>query len=135
MITQYSASYSNPTADMREIVANNVGLLDKYILMQTGEYEYTALIKDMALRTVDVIKFTRQGSGYNYAWVASHSSTTDFRYSVSNELYVYSNMNVGKSIDLPVYKGVTAYSLAIIISVLSLAVLFKGVLFKCLRKH
>ena len=134
MITQYSSSFSNPTADMREIVANNVGLLDKYILMQTGEYEYTALIKDIPLNKIDVIKFTRQGSGYNYIWTTSHSTTNDFSYKVSNELYVYSNMNVGKSLDLPVYKGVTAYSLAIIISLLSLAVLFKGVLFKCLRK-
>lgn len=135
MITQYSVSYSNPTSDMREIVANNVGMLDKYILMQTGEYEYTALIKDIPLNRVDVVKFTRLGGGYSYYWDVSHSTTTDFSYNVSNEMYVYSNMNIGKSLDLPIHKGMTAFSLAIIVSLLSLAVLFKGVLFKCLKRR
>ena len=134
-ISQYTGSYSSPNSDMREVVANNVGLLDKYIFMQTGEYEYTALIKDIPLKKVDVIRFTRSGSGYSYIWNVSHSTTSDFNYNVSNELYVYSNMNVGKSLELPVQRGVVAYSMAIIISVLSLAILFKGVLFKCLKRR
>ena len=134
-ISQYTGTLSNPSADIQNVVANNVGMLDKYILMQTGEYEYKAIIKDLPLNDITVLTFTRSSGTYSNVWSCSHTKTSDFSYTVRNEMYVYSNMNIGKSLDLPVYKGMTAYSLCIIVSVLSLAVLFKGVLFKWLRKR
>ena len=42
-MTQYENNSSIPQA-VRDIVANKISLLDSYILMQTAEQEYTALI-------------------------------------------------------------------------------------------
>ena len=53
---------------------------------------------------------------------------------VDNEYYVFSNIGYGKSLDLPVYDGVISFSLMIISCVLLFAVVFKGALFKCLKR-
>ena len=44
MIRQYTDSYSSASSDIQNLIANKVALLDQYILMQTGQNEYTALI-------------------------------------------------------------------------------------------
>ena len=62
MITQYTESYSAPSTQIQNIVANKVSLLDQYILMQTGQYEYTALIKNMASKETREITITRTGT-------------------------------------------------------------------------
>lgn len=135
MITQYSESYSVPS-EVQEVTSNRVSLMDKYILMQTGKNEYTALIQQYGANKSKKLVFSRSDSGSYYGYYSiSETSVNDFDYTVVNECAVYSNQSVGRSLSLPVMQGVTAWSLIIIATTLLFAIVFKGALFKCLRKR
>lgn len=135
MITQYTESYGSISADIQNIVANDISLMEEYILMQTEQYEWTALIRTVGTNNTREIVITRSsGTSYNNTYsVTRNDYTGDFGATISNEYYVYSNMGYGKSLDLPVYQGVTSWSLMIICCVLMFAIVFKGALFKCLK--
>lgn len=135
MITQYSESYSSIGSDIQNIVANNVKALDSYILMQTDQYEYTALIYNNASKECEKLVFSRSSSSsYNSIYTVTHSTDT-FDYEITNEYYVYSNVGQGKSLDLTnLYTGITAHATAVIMCVICFAIVFKGVLFKCLNR-
>lgn len=134
MINQFS-SYSDPPSAFREIVANSVSVLDKYIIMQTGDYQYTALIQDVVTGEVEKIVCSRNTSGsYSGYYNIVRSSDASFEYDISNEYYVYSNVGVGRSLDIPSYEGVRTYSITSLVCLVFFAVIFKGVLFRCLRK-
>lgn len=134
MITQY-AEYGTISADIQNIVANSVSVLDKYILMQTGEFEWTALVKNIASKDVEQITVTRStATGYNNRYFVVRKNGADFNYNVANEYYVYSNVGYGRSLEIPSYEGVRTYGIAGITVLLFFMVVFKGALFKCLRK-
>lgn len=134
MISQYS-EFGSISTDIQNIVANSVSVLDQYILMQTGEYEYTALVKNLASKDVEQITITRSSTtGYSTKYSVSRKNGADFNYNVSNEFYVYSNVGYGKSLEIPAYEGVRTYGIAGITVLLFFMVVFKGALFKCLRK-
>ena len=137
MIKQYTESYGSISADIQNIVANDISLGENYILMQTGQYEWTALIRKIGLNEVRQIVITRSSSsGYNNLYdVTRNDYNKEFGATISNEYYVYSDMGYGKSLDLPVYEGVTSWCLMIICCILMFAVVFKGALFKCLDKR
>lgn len=130
-MTQYN-DYSNIPQAVRDIVANKCHLLDQYVIMQTGEYRYSAQIYNPVTKECVQYDFTR-GGGYNSSYTVN-SYETSFDYQYSNEYYCYSNLGFGSALDLPVYEGVPAHASAFLVSVLAFAILFKGVLFKCLRK-
>ena len=131
---QYTDSFSSCPADIQNIVANDVTILEQYCLMQTGQYEWTAQITTLGTNKTRQLIFTRANTNYSsyYDVTRVEDSTADITY--SNEYYVFSNMGFGKSLDLPVYDGVTSISLMIISCCLMFAIIFKGVLFKCLDK-
>ena len=132
---QYTDSYSSCPADIQNIVANDIALLEEYVLMQTGQYQWTAQIHQIGTNKTREIVFTRSTQqGANNVYTVSRNSNVDFNTTYTNEYYVFSNMGFGKSLDLPVYDGVTSWSLAIISCVLMFAIVFKGALFKCLDK-
>lgn len=134
-ITQYTSSYSDPSTAIQNLIANKISLLDQYILMQTGQYEYTALVYNP--NTKECVQYTisrESDSGYsNYYDITEKSA--DFEYTVFNEYYVFSNVGYGKALDLPVYDGVISYSLIIICLMLLFAVVFKGALFKIFKRR
>lgn len=135
MINQYN-DYGSISSDIQNLVANNVSLLDKYILMQTGEYEYKALIKNMASKQVEEITISRLSvSGYNNRWTVTRKNGSNFDFNVSNEYYVYSNVGYGKSLNLPSYEGARTYGLTALTVLVFFMVVFKGALFKCLRNR
>ena len=135
MIRQYSKSYSSASADIQNLVANSVSILDQYILMQTGENEYTALIKNMASKDVEQITVSRStSSGYNNQYSVRRENGADFDFSVSNEYYVFSNVGYGKSLNIPAYEGIRTYGITALTVLVFFMVVFKGALFKCLRK-
>lgn len=135
MIQQYSNSYSSASADIQNIVANSVSILDQYILMQTGEYEYTALIKNMASKDVEQITVIRTNSaGYNNQYSVRRQNGAAFDFSVSNEYYVFSNVGYGKSLNIPAYEGIRTYGITSLTVLVFFMVVFKGALFKCLRR-
>lgn len=130
-MTQYTDYGSIPQA-VRDVVANKCHLLDQYILMQTGQTEYTALVRNPVTKEVKQYRFNRTNNYSQYA-VTESSGTWD--YSVTNEYYCYSNIGYGAALDLPVTTGTIAHSSVVITCAIMLAVVFKGVLFPCLRKR
>lgn len=135
MIRQYTDGYSSPSSDIQNIVANDISLLEEYVLVQTGQYEWTALINTKGLNKCRKIVFTRNSSNYNTAYSVTRGEYNgEFGAVIENEYYTYSNVGVGKSLDLPVHEIVTSYSLITICCMLLFAVVFKGALFKCLKR-
>lgn len=134
MITQYTntSGYSSTDNTVQSIVANKISLLDQYVLMQTGEYEYTALVRNPFTKKTTQYKFTRNGN-YSSAY-SLNVSQGEWDYNVTNEVYVFSNMGQGRALDLPVYDGVISHSLIIICCAMLFAIVYKGVLFKCLDR-
>ncbi len=134
MITQYTntSGYSSTDSTVQSIVANKISLLDQYVLMQTGEYEYTALVRNPFTKKTTQYKFTRN-SNYSSAY-SLNVSQGEWDYNVTNEVYVFSNMGQGRALDLPVYNGVISHSLIIICCAMLFAIVYKGVLFKCLDR-
>lgn len=130
-MTQY-ADYGTIPQAVRDLVANKISLLDSYILMQTGQYEYTALINKSGLNICQQIRVYRTG---NYSDYAVEISEGTWDYNVANEYYCYSNIGYGASLSLPVVEGVTAHATVILACALMLAIVFKGVLFPCLKKR
>lgn len=135
MITQYTNSngYSSTDSTVQATIANKISLLDQYILMQTGEYEYTALVRNPFTKKTTQYKFTRNGN-YSSGYSLVTSSGVEWDYKVTNEVYVFSNMGRGRALDLPVYEGVISHSLIIICCAMLFAIVYKGVLFKCLDR-
>lgn len=134
MITQYT-EYSTINADIQNLIANNVSLLDNYILMQTGQYEYKALIKNLASKEVEQITISRNSENYNTRYSVERSQVSNFDYNVLNEYYVYSNVGVGKSLDIPSYEGARTYGITALTVLIFFMVVFKGALFKCLENR
>lgn len=130
-----SSDYGSIGTDIQNLVANSVSVLDKYILMQTGEYEFTALIQNVASGEVEEITVTRGTSNYNNRYTVSREIVSNFDYSVSNEYYVYSNCGIGKSLDIPSYEGIRTYGLTGLTVLVFFMVIFKGALFKCLENR
>ena len=136
MITQYVGSngyYSTVDSNVQAVVSNKIALLDNYVLFQTGEYEYTALIQNSITKDTTQYKISR-GSSYSGSYSITTTDNVDFDYSISNEMYVYSNVGQGRALELPVYKGVISYSLIIMCCAMLFAIVFKGVLFRCLDR-
>lgn len=127
--------YSDPGTvpqQIRDIVANKVKLLDEYIVFQTGEYQYTALIHDVVTDEVTRLTFTRAN---NYSTYTVDQSEGVWEFTLSNEYYCYSNVGYGAALDLPVMEGVQAHSSAVITVVLMFLIVFKSALFPFRRKR
>lgn len=135
MITQYtnSSGYSSTDSIVQATVANKISLLDQYVLMQTGEYEYTALIRNPFTKKTTQYKFSRNNN-YSSAYTLNVTEDVEWDYNVTNEVYLFSNMGQGRALDLPVYDGVISHSLIIICCAMLFAIVYKGVLFKCLDR-
>lgn len=126
-------SFSSIPADVQNYVANRCSLLDRYMLYQTGEYQYSAVVFDPVRKKGTEYTFTRSGN-YNGTYDVAKKEVAEMTYTVSNDYYVYSNEGVGKSLDLPVYDVATSWSLTALCVLVFFGVMFKGALFKCLRR-
>ena len=132
---QYTDSFSSCPTEIQNIVANDIAINEIYVLMQTGQNEWTAQIYTLGLGKSRQIKFNRNSqTGYNNYYTVTRSKDIEFKTVYENEYYVFSNMGFGKSLELPVYQGLQTYSLMIISCILLFAVVFKGALFKCLKR-
>lgn len=129
MITQYTTSYSVPSSDIQALVNAQVAPLDRYIIMQTGDYQYTALIQKGVTNEVRQLVISRSTGNYSSPWTVTESAG-EFEYKVTCPYYVVSNVGLGRQLDLLCWRGVTAWSLAIIASVLCLWTVFRRLLFR-----
>lgn len=140
MVTQYGTynSYSSISNTYLNAFYSHLGPLDEYIIMQTGENEYTMLVHRIPSKEVESYKIFRQyysgGSGYNQYYYTMTGQTDDtWEYSVSNELYVYSNVGLGTMSVLPVHEMMVCFAVSGAVCLLFLALVFKGAIIKCLR--
>ena len=125
-------TYSSIPQNVRDVVANKISLLDRYILFQTGPAEFTALVYKRGLNECRQYVFTRTD---NYSIYTVRESEGQFEYTVRNEYYCYSNVGYGMALDLPVRELATAYATVILACALMLAIVFKGAIFPCLRRR
>lgn len=130
-MTQYTDYSSIPQA-VRDLIANKISLLDSYILMQTGDQQFTALVNKPALGCKQYV-ISRTGNYGSQYTVTESVGTWD--YNVHNEYYVYSNVGYGSALDLPVVDHSIAHASVIMACALMLAIVFKGVLFPCLKRR
>lgn len=129
-MTQF-VTYGQIPEVVQELVANKISLLDQYILIQTDTNEFTALVRNTG--TGDVVQwrfYWDMGSG---VWFAEQTTGAAWDWSVSNEVYCYSNVGVGAALDLPVVSGATAYATVFMCCALMFAIAFKGALYPVLR--
>jgi hypothetical protein len=135
MITQYTESYSTPSTQVQNIVANSVSILDQYVLIQTGQYEYTALIKNIANGDIEKITIARENNGsYNSIYNVVRDTVDSFDYQITNEYYAISNVGKGQALqDIPSQSGIISFALTGLVTLVFFAVIFKGALFKCLK--
>ena len=129
-MTQHESNSTIPQA-VRDLIASKVGLFDQYMLMQTGDSAYTALIRNTTTQDVQQIAVYRE-TAYNGPWRVVYIDDSSWAYTMSNEYYVYSNVGYGTALDLPVVEHFTAIASGVLACALMLAILFKGVLFPCL---
>lgn len=137
MITQYTGSYNTPSTQIQNIVANSVSLLDEYVLFQTGEYEYTALIKNIASGDVEQITISREYSGIgSSSWYTVEREKVDnFDYTITNEYYTVTNVGQGQALaNIPSHNGILSFAMTGICVLVFFGVIFKGALFKCLKR-
>lgn len=129
-MVQYTEYGTVPQA-VRDLVANKCQLLDQYILMQTGQQEYTALVRNPV--TKETIQYRVYRTNNYNTWTVVQTYGV-WEYTVTNEYYCYSNIGYGSALNLPVVEGIQAHAGAVLVCVLMLAIIFKGALFPCLRK-
>lgn len=132
MIYQWGEYNSIPQA-VRDIVASKIALMDQYVLMQTGQQEYTALVYNPLNNQCVQYRFYRN-DGFG-AWFVEATEGADWYFQIGNEYYTYTNMGYGAQLPLPVTDNMVAWSTTILSVTLMFAILFKGVLFSCLKKR
>lgn len=132
MVNQYTQQYSTVSTEIQSLIASKISALDKYILMRTGENEYTALVHNPCSKKTTQYVVYRESS-YSTPWAVRTVENVEYQFNVSNEYYVYSNEGYGRMLDLPCYEAVSSFCLCIMTCVLIFAIAFKGVLFKCLK--
>ena len=125
MMEQYAVAGSVPQL-VQDVVANKIQLLDEYVLFQTGEYQYSALIHDLVTDDVTQITFTRSG---NYNAYTVEETEGVWAWKLTNEYYCYSNLGYGAALDLPVMEGVQAHASVVFTVVLMFLIVFKSALF------
>lgn len=103
--TQYSnnGSYSTPSTQIVNIALNDTLPIGKdYLVMQTGQYTYVAIIGDYTGGTfvdVDIVTISRPAS--NGVYTVSRTTADSVTYTVSNDYYVYSSIGLGQFVSYP----------------------------------
>ena len=121
-MNQYTASFNSPSSDIQNIFANKISVLDKYVLFQTGENEFTGLIYDIATKKNDSSRFSSW-----FFWTVTESDVSSFDYNITNQYYCFSNVGYGKALSLPVYDSMVAVSCTAICTFCCLLTVFWSV--------
>lgn len=136
MINQYTNSYSTIPSDICTIMESKISILDKYVILKTDEYEYSALVYNTATKETVEYRFYRTAqSGYTNIWNIETIENREFTFNITNEYYAVSNVGYGKQLDLDVYQSAPAFCTAIMCITLIFSIVFKGVLFKWLDRR
>lgn len=113
--------------------ASQINILDDYVLVKVGDNEYVGIIECKLYK--DVYKFTRSGS-YNSSFSVSIDSDSEDTIEVKYPVYcISSQRGEGFRVEAPRVQDTADFALCFILGLLCFAILFKGVMFKCLRKR
>ena len=118
---------------MKDIKSN--GFHD--IIAQAIEEMKSEQGENFSLDRINLAELQRRvsSSGYgSYVWQIVESEGV-WEYTVNNEYYCYSNVGYGAALSLPVADLSIAHASVIIACALMLAIVFKGVLFPCLKRR
>lgn len=132
MISQYNEIGTVPS-QIQQVFAAKISLLDHYVMMRTGEYEYSMILKKPSGEVI-VYQASRITSGYSNTYEITSYNVDEYRYTYTNEYTLISNESIGTQIDLPVYDYVGAVSQAVFTVLIFFVILYKGLLFTIFRK-
>lgn len=124
-MTQYENSTSVPS-DVVNVFANKIPFGRDFIIMQTGENIYTLLVREPFGDDAKSFVCTRNGT-YNSRYNYTEGQSQTFEYSYFNENAIYSNVNVGRGLTLPVESKVSTFALCVCTSLVALYIFFGGV--------
>lgn len=127
---QYNDFGSIPQS-IQDYVANHCRILDRYILFQTGDRVYTALIQDPVTGKTTQLRISWLSSGM-YDVVETDG---EWDFTILNDFYCYSNVGLGSALDLPATDGVVSYAAITLTVCLMFLVVFRGILFPFRKKR
>ena len=131
-MVQYETS--SISSNWLNVFYSKIGPLDEYVIFQIGEGSYGCLVRRIPSKEVIQYTITRTGTGYgSYSYTLSENRSADWSYTITNELYVYSNIGKGTMQVLPVHEIMVCWAITGAVCLLFLALVFKGAIFKCLR--
>ena len=132
-ITQYDNETVPSIA--KNLFYSKIGILDEYVIMATGDYEYTLLVRNIVDDTVRQYEITRYKNGsYDNYYECIEVSNPTWDYTINHEYYVYSNTGQGIMETLPVHAIISSWAMVGVVCIAALAVVFKGALYPCLRR-
>lgn len=117
MRAQWSDARSQVPSYISGHISQHCGVLDKYIVYQTGEYEYQGLVIK-AVGQNQLFTYTRT-SNYNQ-WDVQIGQTLDETYYVSHDLYTCSNLGYGTTVVPPSWALTETLSMAVIACAISI---------------
>lgn len=136
MKTQYysttvggNRSYSLPSELLVKNAQSRLSLFDNAILYRTGQDSYSLYVDKPVGQDYEVV-YTYSDGYYTYSiynWTAEKPS-------ISAPMYCYSTLGYGYPLESGFNSSFLCYALGGIVTVLFLALLFKGVLFKWLKR-
>lgn len=99
-MNQYTnnGSYSSVPTAASSILSNKIGPLDSFIMFQTAENEYTALVAPFCGDQYK-LKVYRTGNRSSY-WNVETVEAPEETYSFTNEYYTLSNIGVGQRLSV-----------------------------------
>lgn len=134
MLSQWESGGS-VSSTWLNVFYSKIGPLDEYIIMQTGDGSYGCLVRRIPSREVIEYRITRTGSNYgSYNYTFTEDSDAIWSYNITNEIYVYSNIGKGTMAVLPCHEIMVCWGVTGLVCLVFLALVFKGALFKCLRR-
>lgn len=131
-IIQYE--YSTVPSTAKSLFYSKIGILDQYVIMTTGEYEYTLLCRNIADGNVRQFEITRTSYNTGSYYECTEVSNPTWEYTITHEYYVYSNTGMGIMETLPVHAIISSWAMVGIVCIAAMAVVFKGALYPCLRR-
>lgn len=124
-MVQYISYNTVPTV-IQQYIASRADLMDRYLICQTGEHEYTGLVYNPVTKSCGQYVFTRQTSGGYYSGYDVVRSPGEWDYTITNDLYVCSNVGLGCRLDRPLVSETSSVALTVILCLSLFVVLFRG---------
>ena len=130
-MTQMSDARSSIATAYLNLFYSKLRPLDEYIICQTDDTEYTMLVRS-AVDHDDVMEYVIYREGNTMPYLLDFYPG-EWEYSISNEVYVYSNIGIGTISVLPCHEIMIAWSVIGALCVGALWLLFRGGLFSWRR--